>query len=244
MVSENIIIPGHSTVSTFLHPNTSNYASSVNVVSIKNLFNVCLPSLSKALDPSNFNQNIWMKSYMETKGGLESLKVYERINKITYLALHCSDCITKALPSMCDLVFKHVKDDNPLWANSRIFILGNFEDRMYNKSQCYTPVEGDCKNVFCNADLPHDELTVVHPPVKDFAYAKGEYWLLKKSLLRLCHVPHHWYNMITAILKDIGLTPNPHDPYLYSGVINSDDAPPLSTCKPVHIGNVDNFIFF
>lgn len=82
-----------------------------------------------------------MKSYMETKGGLESLKVYERINKKTYLALHCSDCITKALPSMCDLVFKHVKDDNPLWANSRIFILGNFEDRMYNKSQCYTPVE-------------------------------------------------------------------------------------------------------
>ena len=41
---------------------------------------------------------------------------------------------------MCVLVVKKDKNGKPLRAKSRIIILGNFEDRLYQKSQCYTPV--------------------------------------------------------------------------------------------------------
>jgi hypothetical protein len=78
---------------------------------------------------------------------------------------------------MCVLVIKHDKDGRPLQAKSRIVVLGNFEDRLYDKSQRYAPVlkysslrlliakairakrvlqQGDCKNAFCNAPLPDD----------------------------------------------------------------------------------------
>ena len=269
MVGENIIIPGHSTVSTFLRPNSSNNAPSANHVSAKNLMNPCPPSLLKALHPSNPDRLVWLDSYMEEKGGLESLNVYEKINKKTYLQLRRSGRIGKALPSMCVLVVKHDKDGNPVRAKSRIVVLGNFEDRIYDKSQRYAPVlkysslrlllakavrakrvlqQGDCKNAFCNAELPDDELTVVRPPVGDPGYAKDEYWFLKKTLYGLRRSPHHWYNMITDILKNIGLTPSPHDPCLYSGVITSPQAPselPPSSRKPVHVGiYVDDFVFF
>jgi hypothetical protein len=105
--------------------------------------------------------------------------------------------------------------------------------------------QGDCKNVFCNADLPEDELTVVRPPVGDPGYAKDEYWLLKKTLYGLRRSPHHWYNMINQILKDIGLTPSPHNPCLFSGVIQSPNLSTATVRKPVHVGiYVDDFVFF
>eukprot|EP00956_Cyclotella_meneghiniana_P020999 scaffold37679_cov76-Cyclotella_meneghiniana.AAC.13 len=293
MVAENVIIPGHSTVSSFLRPNSSNNAPSAKHVSAANLLNPCPPSLAKALHPSNPDREVWLASYMEEKGGLESLNVYEKINKKTYLALRRSGRIGKALPSMCVLVIKHDKDGNPVRAKSRIVVLGNHEDRIYDKSEKYAPVlkysslrllvakavrakrvlqQGDCKNAFCNAELPEDELTVVRPPVGDPGYAKDEYWFLKKTLYGLRRSPHHWYNMITDILKGIGLTPSPHDPCLYSGIVtpsapdtssgpSSDPVPcpahpdvasPSSATastptdrKPVHVGiYVDDFVFF
>ena len=91
---------------------------------------------------------------------------------------------------MCVLVIKSDKNEDPVRAKSRIFVLGNFEDRYYTKSQRYAPVlkysslcllcsqavydrcilqHGDCKNAFCHARLPDDELTVVRPPVGDRA---------------------------------------------------------------------------
>eukprot|EP00956_Cyclotella_meneghiniana_P038057 scaffold148302_cov51-Cyclotella_meneghiniana.AAC.2 len=276
MVAENVIIPGHSTVSSFLRPNSSNNAPAARHVSAANLLNPCPPSLAKALHPSNPDRDTWLASYMEEKGGLESLEVYEKINKKTYLSLRRSGRIGKALPSMCVLVIKHDKDGNPVRAKSRIVVLGNHEDRIYDKSEKYAPVlkysslrllvakavrakrvlqQGDCKNAFCNAELPDDELTVVRPPVGDPGYAKDEYWFLKKTLYGLRRSPHHWYNMITDILKDIGLTPSPHDPCLFSGVVHSTSPSPnpsnpsipspSSTRKPIHVGiYVDDFVFF
>jgi hypothetical protein len=41
---------------------------------------------------------------------------------------------------MCVLVIKHDKNGNPLRAKSRILVLRNFEDRIYDKSQRYAPV--------------------------------------------------------------------------------------------------------
>jgi hypothetical protein len=86
------------------------------------------------------------------------------------------------------------------------------------------------------------------PPQGDPANKKDEFWLLKKTLYGLRCSPHHWYNMFTEILKNIGLTLSPHHPCLFSGVVQSSDITtntPLSQPKPVHIGiYVDDFAFF
>ena len=140
------------------------------------------------------------------------MDVFERINKKQYLALCRSGKIPKALPSMCVLVIKHDKDGTPNHAKSRILVLGNFEDKLYEKSQWYAPVlkysshrlltskcvgdkrvlqQGDCKNAFCNANLPDDENIAIRPPVGDPVYNKDEYWLLNKTLYGLQRLPHH-----------------------------------------------------
>eukprot|EP00804_Cyclotella_cryptica_P030371 CCRYP_011900-RA/>CCRYP_011900-RA protein AED:0.20 eAED:-0.11 QI:0/0/0/1/1/1/3/0/1923 len=283
LCADNTLLPGHNTISSFLKPNSSNNAPSAHFVSAKNLLHPCPPSLVKALHPSNPDRDIWLRSYNEEKGGLESMQVFERINKKQYLLLKRSGRIGKALPSMCVLVVKTDKDGKPNRAKSRIVVLGNFEDRIYDKSQKYAPVlkytslrlltskavsdkrvlqQGDCKNAFCQAYLPEDELTVVRPPVGDPAYSRDEYWLLKKTLYGLRRSPHHWFHKITSILKDMGLRPSPHDPCLYTGVLHDDAAtssrppsptsvlgisPPVSLSKrqPVHVGlYVDDFVFY
>ena len=124
------------------------------------------------------------------------MNVFERINKRQYLALCRAGKIPKALPSMCVLVVKPDKDGKPNRAKARIVVLGNFEDRLYEKSQKYAPVlkysslrlltakcvgdkrilqQGDCKNAFCNANLPDDEKMAIRPPVGNPSYNKDEY---------------------------------------------------------------------
>eukprot|EP00956_Cyclotella_meneghiniana_P004391 scaffold5353_cov40-Cyclotella_meneghiniana.AAC.2 len=105
---------------------------------------------------------------------------------------------------MCVLVIKPDKDGNPVRAKSRIVVLGNFEDSKAVGDKCILQ-QGDCKNAFCHARLPDDELTVVRPPVGDPEYDKDTYWLLNKTLYGLRRSLHHWYNMFTKGLKDIGL---------------------------------------
>eukprot|EP00956_Cyclotella_meneghiniana_P030923 scaffold79637_cov24-Cyclotella_meneghiniana.AAC.1 len=290
MLAEETLLFGHTTVSSYLRPGSYNNAPSANHVSAKNLINPCPPSLAKALHPSNPDRHVWLESYKEEKGGLERLDVYERINKKQYLHLKRTGRIGKALPSMCVLVIKPDKDGNPVRAKSRIVVLGNFEDRYYTKSQRYAPVlkysslrllcsnavsdkcilqQGDCKNAFCHARLPDDELTVVRPPVGDPEYNNDTYWLLNKTLYGLRRSPHHWYNMFTAALKDMGLQPSLHDPCLFSGAVTSSAANPSqapltslpsslhsentsSTCTTpspspalIHVGiYVDDFVFY
>ena len=98
---------------------------------------------------------------------------------------------------------KNDEDVKPLRAKSRIVVVGNFEDRLYQKSQRYAPVlkysslrlliakslgdkcilqQGDFKKAFCNATLPDDEVTVIRPPIGDPDFQEDEYWLLKKTL--------------------------------------------------------------
>jgi hypothetical protein len=268
LVADDILLPGHGVISSFLKPNSSNNAPSANFVSAKNLLSPCPPSLVKALHPSNPDRRVWLDSYNEEKGGLESLDVFERINKKTYLALKRSGRVGSALPSMCVLVVKPDKDGKPHRAKSRIVVLGNHEDRYWSKSQRYAPVlkyvslrmlaskaaeckrilqQGDCKNAFCQAYLPDDECTVVRPPVGDPGYAKDEFWLLKKTLYGLRRSPHHWYNMFTKILTELGLQASPHDPCVYTGVVNPgpDYDPATSNRKLLHIGiYVDDFVYF
>jgi hypothetical protein len=268
LVGENILIPGHTTVSSFLRPNSSNNAPSANLVSAKNLLNPCPPSLLKALHPSNPDRDTWLKSYNEEKGGLQRLEVFDKISKKQYLALRRSGKIGKALPSMCVLVIKNDKDGNPCRAKSRIVVLGNYEDRYYSKSQKYAPVlkysslrlltskavehkrilqQGDCNNAFCHAKLPPDEQCAVRPPPGDPGYSKDEYWLLNKTLYGLRRSPHHWYNMFTKALRDMGLQQSVHDPCLFAGAslppnLNS---PLIPTRAEVFVGiYVDDFVFY
>eukprot|EP00804_Cyclotella_cryptica_P022088 CCRYP_011573-RA/>CCRYP_011573-RA protein AED:0.27 eAED:0.27 QI:0/-1/0/1/-1/1/1/0/654 len=283
LCADNVLLPGHNSISSFLRPNSSNNAPSAQFVTAKNLLHPCPPALAKALHPSNPDRDTWLQSYNEEKGGLQSMNVFERINKKQYLALKRSGRIGKALPSMCVLVVKTDKDGKPTRAKSCIVVLGNFEDRIYDKSQKYAPVlkytslrlltskavsdkrilqQGDCKNAFCQAYLPEDELTVVRPPVGDPAYSRDEYWLLKKTLYGLRRSPHHWFHKITSILQDMGLQPSPHDPCLYTGILNEPNhtahrpASPTSVSDlpshvptlprhPVHVSlYVDDFVFY
>jgi hypothetical protein len=69
LVGDNILLPGHGSISSFLKPNSSNNAPSANFVSAKNLLNPCPLSLVKALHPSNPDRQVWLDSYMEEKGG-------------------------------------------------------------------------------------------------------------------------------------------------------------------------------
>ena len=76
------------------------------------------------------------------------------------------------------LIFKHDKDGKANLIKSRIVVLGNFEDKLFEKSQRYAPVlkysslrllttkcvvdkrilqQGDCKHAFYYANLPDDK---------------------------------------------------------------------------------------
>ena len=128
LIGEDIIFPGHSTVSSFLKSSTSNNAPSANIVSAKNLLSPCPPSLLLALHPSNPDRQVWLDSYNEEKGGLVEHDVFTKISKKHYLSLRRQNIIPKALPSMCVIVVKPDKNGNPHRAKSRIVVLGNFED--------------------------------------------------------------------------------------------------------------------
>ena len=107
---------------------------------------------------------------------------------------------------MCALVVKNDKDRKPLHAKSITFVLGNFEDRIYQKSQRYNPVlkyislclitskavgdkiiiqQGDLKNAFCNENIPDDEVTVIRPPIGNLDFQDNKYCLLKEMIYGL-----------------------------------------------------------
>ena len=144
------------------------------------------------------------------------------------------------------LVVKNDKDGKPIFPKSRIVVLGNFEDRLYQKSQRYTPVlkysslsllaakavgdkrvlqQGDCKNALCNATIPDDEVTVIRPPIGDPDFQEDAYWLLNKTLYGLHRSPHHWYNIIKGILLKMGLKASPHEPCLIYDILYNPSSP-------------------
>ena len=79
----------------------------------------------------------WPKSLdgliQEKKQGLIDHEVYEKISKNQYLDLRRDENIPKENPSTCISVVKNDKDGKPLRAKYRIVVLGNSEDRLYQK---------------------------------------------------------------------------------------------------------------
>ena len=141
LLGDDRLFLGHSTVSSFLRSATSDKnAPSFKCVSAKHLLSPCPPYLCKALDSSNPDRQVWIDLYKEEKQGITNHEFYEKISKNQYLALRRAGKIPKSIPSMCVLVVKNDKDGKKLRAKSRIVVLGNFKDRLYQKSQRYAPV--------------------------------------------------------------------------------------------------------
>jgi len=107
---------------------------------------------------------------------------------------------------MCVLRIKKDKNLLPLQAKFHILVLGNHEDRVWSKSNCFDPVlrgdslhllvslavekhrplhQGDYRNAFCQGILPPDELTIVRPPFGDPEGDPQEFWLLLCTLYGL-----------------------------------------------------------
>ena len=169
---------------------------------------------------------------------------------------------------MCTLVVKNDKYCIPLCAKSWIVVLGNFEDRLYHKSQLYAPVlkysslrilaakavgdklilqQGDCKNAFCNTTIPDDEFTVIQRPIGDPVFQEGEYWIPKKTIYGLLQSPHHWYNMIKGILPKMIIKASPHEPCLHYAILDSPSSPQTisEAQSQLQVGlYVDNFVFY
>ena len=136
--------------------------------------------------------------------------MYKNISKSQYLALKRAVNKLKVIPSMCVLFLKNEKYGKPLRSKSCIVVLGNFEERFYQKSQRYASVlkyislsllisnsfkeklilqQGYCKNTFCNSTLSEDEVTVIIPPIRDPDFQDDEYWLLKKHYMCYIYPP-------------------------------------------------------
>ena len=64
--------------------------------------------------------------------------------------------------------------------------------------------QGDCKNAFCQPELPDNEITIVRPPKGCPRSRPGTYWKLKKTLYGLSRSPRHWYDTFSGMLKEIG----------------------------------------
>jgi hypothetical protein len=274
LCTEGILIPGH-VAHTFIHNAQSSAPSAsfisifnpvANIVSAINLHRDCPPSLLQALAASHPDREVWLQSYYEEKGGIESLGTFKRLTLGEYCALREKGA-PKAIPTMCVLTIKKDEQLLPLRAKSRIVVLGNRETRDWSKSDRFAPVlrfdslrflvslavqhrrglkQGDCKNAFCQGILPPEEVTIVRPPSGDPDAGKDEYWLLQKTLYGLRRSPRHWYEKIDSILRSLGLIPNAHDPCFYTGFLHdphNHSAPPSSA--PLSIGlYVDDFVYF
>jgi len=205
------------------------------------------------MDTTSADYTTWLAAYKEEYDALRKLATYRIIDKAKVDRLGVTP-----IPTMNILSVKPDSTGNPLRAKSRTVVLGNEEERCWEKTDVYAPVIGktsarafvangiamgritkqaDAKNAFCHPSLPEDEICVVTPP-KGCPFSKaGEYWLLQKTLYGLRQSPRHWYKALSGALSEIGLKPCPHDPCIYTG-----KAPNGST---IYVGiYVDDVIYY
>jgi hypothetical protein len=127
-----ILLPGH-TASLFLKNSSACFISTINVI------RECPCSLLTALSDIHPDHDVWLCSFQKEKSGIESMDTYNTITLAQYRALweKGAPC---AIPTMC---FLTIKPDEMLISHrskSRIIVLGNYEDRLWSKSDKYAPV--------------------------------------------------------------------------------------------------------
>ena len=273
--SDNIILPSWNIglyTRLGLKPSTPPYDKSGKLVaaashvSARDLKSSCPKSLREALAEDAVDRDIWLASYHEEKDSLIDNKTFVRLSLQQYRELRLKKNAPRAIPSMCVHTIKRDENGAPARAKSRIVVLGNLEQRLWEKCDRYAPVlqysslrlltsmaiearrplkQGDYKNAFVQASLPEDEITIVRPPPGDPDVDLDEFWLLEKSLYGLRRAPKHWYDKMSSSLKAMGLRPSASDPCLFIGVPSSPDHPASPGDKPIQVGiYVDDFVYY
>ena len=204
------------------------------------------------------DRTVWTESYGEEHGSLRLMDVFDEIDTPTYEKYKAAGFV--AIPTMNIFTIKPDEMGNPYRAKSRIVVLGNLEERVWTNSDRYAPVlqstscrllismavevgkvakQGDCKNAFCQPELPDDKVVICAPPKGCPLSKPGTYWKLKKTLYGLRRSPRHWYEkFVSVLINDLGFVQCANDPC----VLKCD---PLSGEAPIYVGvYVDNFIYF
>ena len=227
-------------------------------VSAAKLISKCAPSCLLHLPKLHpTDQIVWGDAYSEEHGSLKTMDVFDVISGAEYARYRAQGF--KAIPTMNIFTVKPDELGNPYRAKSRIVVLGNLEERIWSNSERYAPVlqstscrllislaiqhgkiakQGDCKNAFCQPELPEDEVVICEPPRGCPISEPGTYWKLKKTLYGLRRSPRHWYDKFIAVLvNDLGFTQCANDPCVLVGKPFEDEA-------PVYVGvYVDDFIY-
>ena len=230
-------------------------------ISAAGLTNFAPPSgLAKGLSPTNPDAAIWKAAYDEEYDGLRGFNTFVEIKEADYKQLlnkHGDKC--KAISTMNLFTIKKDKEGNPICAKSRIVVLGNLEQWIWDWEEKYAPViqsasnrllvsmavndgrimkQGDCKNAFCQPRIPDDEITIVSPPKGCPRSTPGTYWRLHKTLYGLARSPRHWYNTFATILEGLDFEKMPHDLCVFK-------ATPIVGKPPILLGcYVDDFIYY
>ena len=176
MMQEGILVPGWT-----LDPNVS---IARRFVSAGGLDRKTAPGLLLQLPGlTNNDRTIWTDSYGEEHGSLVTMDVFDEIDQKTYERYQ--EAGFTAIPTMNVFTIKPDEMGNPYRAKSRIVVLGNLEERIWTSSDRYAPVlqatscrllismavergrvakQGDCKNAFCQPELPEEEVVICLPP--------------------------------------------------------------------------------
>jgi hypothetical protein len=108
-------------------------------VSVSGLTSLTAPgSIVKPLYPQNPNQDICYDSYEKEYYGLSVNGTFSIISDEKYCALQNVHNI-KAIPYMCIFVIKHT-NGVPTRAKSQIVVLGNLDQQVWVKSDCFSPL--------------------------------------------------------------------------------------------------------
>ena len=217
-------------------------------------------NLRIGLAEKNPDSETWRAAYDEEYLGLTGMDTFESITEEEYQRLlsRYGDA-AKAIPTMNLFTVKKDENGKPVRAKSRIVVLGNLEKRVWEKADTYAPViaasanrllvsmavedgrvlkQGDCKNAFCQPELPDDEITIAKPPKGCPQSAPGTYWRLKKTLYGLSRSPRHWYDTFSGHLTTMGFEAMPQDPCVFK-------ATPIEGEPPIYVGMyVDDFIYY
>jgi hypothetical protein len=106
-------------------------------VSAKGITHGIPPSFRKSMEMGYPDRRLWMESYVEEVMGLKSQDTYVVISAKGYKKNH-SDI--QIIPTMNVQTIKKDEVGEPDRVKSRIVALGNFEDRVWSKSEKYAPV--------------------------------------------------------------------------------------------------------
>ena len=204
------------------------------------------------------DKKVWTESYGEEHRSLVKMDVFDEIDQKTYERYQ--EAGFTAIPTMNVFTIKPDAMGNPYRAKSRIVVLGNLEERVWTSSDRYAPVlqstscrllismavergrvakQGDCKNAFCQPELPEEEVVICLPPKGCPISKPNTYWKLKKTLYGLRRSPRHWYDKFVEVLVEkMGFQKCTNDPCVLVGY-SPDHA------EPIYVGvYVDDFVYF